>query len=311
MKIIGPDELLFGVDDIGESRSFLLDFGLTEVEGNAFEAKDGTCFVLGDVNDASLPKPLVSGNKLRRTVYGVEGAETLDQIAAELGKDRDVTRDEDGRVYSEDDLGFALAFQVTRRRSLSIEPELVNTPGVQQGRPLNKRGINLDAETLPLSLSHVVYFVPDIAKMENFYRERLNFKLVDRFPGMGPFLTPESSTDHHTMFLIQTPEYMKGVEHAAFHMQGPTALMLAGNKMREKGYETHWGPGRHKFGSNWFWYFKSPLGCAIEYDADMDRQDENWLPQELPPGAENAQAFLLKAIDKWAPGGPPEASEGK
>ena len=113
----------------------------------------------------------------------------------------------------------------------------------------------------------------------------------------------------HAMFLIQTPEYMKGIEHAAFHMQGPTSLMLAGNKLRNKGYEPFWGPGRHRFGSNWFWYFKSPRGCAVEYDADMDRLDEAWLPRELPASAEVAQAFLLQAIDKWAPGGPPPEAE--
>ena len=62
------------------------------------------------------------------------------------------------------------------------------------------------------------------------------------------------------LFMIQTPEYMQGLEHLAFHMQGPTELMLAGSRMVKKGYESFWGPGRHKFGSNWFWYFNSPLG---------------------------------------------------
>ncbi len=259
--------------------------------------------------DADLPPPLPSGNKLRRTVYGVEDAASLEEIAAEMGKDRDVSRGGNGSVDVVDDLGFALRFQITRRRPFEVEPEVINTPGVAEGRKVNKTGVDLEADTLPLTLSHVVYFVPDLPVMEAFYVDRLKFRVVDRFKGMGPFLTPQASTDHHTLFLIQTPEYMKGIEHAAFHMQGPTALMLAGNKMRNKGYETFWGPGRHKFGSNWFWYFKSPLGCAVEYDADMDRLDEHWLPRELPAAAENAQAFLLQAIDKWAPGGPPQ--EGK
>ena len=309
MRIIGPDELHFGVDDMEACRGFLKDFGLTESEPGVFEAKVGTCFVIKDMADADLPPALPTGNKLRRTVYGVEDAASLDEIAAELSRDREVTRGENGSVEAVDDLGFALRFQITRRHAFEVEPELVNTPGVAAGRPANKHGINLEAETLPLTLSHVVYFVPDIPKMEAFYVERLKFRVVDRFKGMGPFLTPLASTDHHTLFLIQTPEYMKGIEHAAFHMQGPTSLMLAGNKMRNKGYETFWGPGRHQFGSNWFWYFKSPMGCAVEYDADMDRLDEAWLPRELPASAEVAQAFLLQAIDKWAPGGPPPEAE--
>ena len=43
------------------------------------------------------------------------------------------------------------------------------------------------------------------------------------------------------------------------------------------GYQSFWGPGRHKFGSNWFWYFNSPLGCHVEYDADMDHTTTNGL----------------------------------
>ena len=70
----------------------------------------------------------------------------------------------------------------------------------------------------------------------------------------------------------------------------------------EKGYQSFWGPGRHQLGSNWFWYFNSPLGCHIEYDADMDRHDDSWKPREALPGADNSQYFLLSWREKWAPG---------
>ena len=30
--------------------------------------------------------------------------------------------------------------------------------------------------------------------------------------------------------------------------------MLAGTRFIKAGYQSFWGPGRHKFGSNWFWY---------------------------------------------------------
>lgn len=35
------------------------------------------------------------------------------------------------------------------------------------------------------------------------------------------------------------------------------------------GYQSFRGTGRHNFGSNWFWYFNSPLGYRFEYDADI------------------------------------------
>lgn len=310
MRIIGPEELHFGTDNPEDSKQFLNDFGLKEVGNGKFEAVDGSCVVVKQSANSSLPKELSSGHALRETVWGVEDEASLDEIEAELSKDREVVRGPDGALRSRDDLDFAIGFQVSRRRELKDEPELINAPGVKDGRALNKIGADDNAEALPLTLSHVVYFVPDLKKMEDFYIERLQFKVVDRFLGMGPFLSPKASTDHHALFLIQSPEYMQGLEHCAFHMQGPSALMAAGHRMREKGYDTFWGPGKHKFGSNWFWYFKSPFGSAFEYDADMDRMGDDWQARELPAHQDNAQQFLLKAIDKWAPGGPPAGEDG-
>ena len=41
-------------------------------------------------------------------------------------------------------------------------------------------------------------------------------------------------------------------------------LVRSGARFAAKGYQSFWGPGRHKFGSNWFWYFNCPLGCHVE-----------------------------------------------
>jgi len=73
-------------------------------------------------------------------------------------------------------------------------------------------------------------------------------------------MRPRGNDDHHSLFMIETPPFMQGLEHFAFHVEGPTALMQSGNRLQEKGYETFWGPGRHKMGSNWFWYFQVAAG---------------------------------------------------
>lgn len=305
MKIVGPDALVFGVEDLQTCRSFLLDYGLADAGDDVFEALDGTCVILRDAADPALPAPLPTGSKLRKTIWGVADQDTLDAIEAELSRDREVVRAADGSLSTIDDLGFAISFALTRRRAFDLEPETINTPGNPPARPHNVIGSNEEADVRPATLSHVVFFVPDAEKMERFYVDRLNFAVSDRFLNMGPFLRPRGSDDHHCMFMIQTPDFMQGLEHFAFHMQGPTAVMLAGGRMHKKGYETFWGPGRHKMGSNWFWYFKSPLGAAIEYDADMDKMDDEWVARELPQSPEHAQIFLLKHIEKWAPGGPP------
>lgn len=301
MNILGPDYLVFGVDDLPGCRQFLRDYGLSEMPGDFFQALDGTGVLLRERNDPSLPAALSSGSQLRETVYGVADAATLDAIAKELLKDREVHVDSDGVLHSRDDMGFALGFRVTQRQPVALAAEKVNAPGDNQTRPLNHTGASATMPAAPRSLSHVVYFVPDAGRAEAFY-QRLGFVCTDRFTHVGPFLRPSGTQDHHTLFLIQAPPFMTGIEHFTFHMGGPTELMMAGSRFVEKGYQSFWGPGRHQLGSNWFWYFNSPLGCHIEYDADMDRHDDSWKPREALPGADNSQYFLLSWREKWAPG---------
>jgi len=303
MKIIGPDALVFGVDDVAGCTQYLTDYGLSPVGEGRFEALDGTAIVVKAKDDASLPKPLETVTMLRETVYGVADTATLDAIENELRRDREVTRS-NGVLRCVDDMGFALAFQLTVRKPLELPAETVNAPGAPAQRSLNALGVSEDMPARPRTLSHVVYFVPDAARAEAFYT-RLGFVRTDMFTDCGPFLRPAGTADHHTLFLIQTPPFMKGVEHFTFHLGGPTEVMLAGSRFVQKGYESFWGPGRHKFGSNWFWYFNSPLGCHVEYDADMDLHDASWQAREVPMGADASQAFLFQYREKWAPGGPP------
>ncbi|BFM09203.1 VOC family protein [Halioxenophilus aromaticivorans] len=305
MNIIGPDTLVFGVEDTSACEQFLLDYGLSAVGGGRFEAMDGTGVQVCSADDQSLPAALPTGSMLRKTIYGVADQATLDALKVELGRDREVTVLDDGSLQVADDLGFVLGFQVTIRKTISASMEKINAPGTSVQRSINEIGVVNGAQPKPRSLSHAVYFVPDAEKAEAFFRDRLGFVTTDRFTKVGPFMRPAGSTDHHTVFFIQTPPHMQGCEHFTFHMGGPTEVMQAGSNLESKGYESFWGPGRHIFGSNWFWYFKSPFGCNMEYDADMDLHDDTWQAREAMPGADNSQAFLLQYREKWAPMGPP------
>lgn len=305
MRIIGPDELVFGVDNIEDCAAFLADYGLTDAGNGRFEALDKTALTVRATDDPSLPAALGTGSLLRLTIWGVEDQATLDAIEAELSTDRAVTKDNSGTLYTRDDAGFEIAFRITQRIPLDLPAELINSPGAKPGRAPNEVAANQDAEAKPRTLSHIVYFVPDMDVMANFYINRLGFVITDKFTNTGPFLRPQANNDHHVLFMIQTPSHMKGLEHLAFHMKGPTDLMLAGSRMVEKGYTSFWGPGRHKFGSNWFWYFNSPLGTHMEYDADMDHHDGDWVNRETQLTKDAAQLFLFENVGKWAPGGPP------
>ncbi len=305
MNIIGPDLLIFGVDNLDDCKQFVTDYGLEEKDGNRFESLDGTGIQIVSKDDPSLPPPLHTGSALRKTIYGVADQAALDAIESELSKDREVKKLDDGSLEAQDDLGFVLGFQVTVRKSLSLDVETINAPGAPSQRAVNAIGVVDGATPKPRSLSHIVYFVPDFAKAEAFYTERLGFVTTDRFQNVGPFMRPAGTEDHHTLFFIQTPPHMQGIEHFTFHMGGPTEVMQAGTNMVNKGYQSFWGPGRHLFGSNWFWYFKSPFGCNMEFDADMDLHDDSWVAREAPSGADTSQAFLLDYREKWAPMGGP------
>lgn len=305
MNIIGLDGLVFGADDVAACTQYLTDYGLQPVGDGRFEALDGTAITIAASDASHLPPALGTGSMLRKTIYGVADQAALDAIAAELRTDREVNQLADGSIEAMDDMGFMLGFQVTVRRPLDLRAEAVNAPGASVRRPFNIPAVDEQAEARPRTLSHVVYFVPDAAKAEAFYVERLGFRCTDRLLGAGPFLKPAGIDDHHTLFLIQTPPFMKGCEHFTFHMGGPTEVMLAGTRFVNKGYQSFWGPGRHKMGSNWFWYFNSPLGCHVEYDADMDLHDDQWVARQAPMSADASQLFLFQSRDKWAPGGPP------
>ena len=305
MNIVGLDFLVFGVNDVDACARYFTDYGLAAAGDGRFEALDGTAVVIRQQDDASLPEALETGSMLRKTVYGVADQETLDAIKAELGSDRDVKTLDDGSIETTDDLGFALGFQITTRKTISLPGETVNSPGAAIQRPANVIAADPNAAPKPRSLSHVVYFVPDAQKFESFYAERLGFVTTDRFTNVGPFMRPADTQEHHTLFCIQTPPFMQGCEHFTFHMGGPTELMQAGKRFADKGYETFWGPGRHIFGSNWFWYFNSPVGCHVEYDADMDLHDDDWVAREANMGADTSQIFRFALEENWAPSGPP------
>lgn len=192
MNIVGPDALIFGVDDVEACKQFLLDYGLDDAGDGRFEALDGTAVIIADKEDSSLPPALETGSMLRKTVYGVADQATLDAIAEELGKDREVKKLDDGSLEAMDDLGFVLGFQVTIRKKLSLPAGKTNVPGSPDQRPINDVAVSKEAQPKPVSLSHVVYFVPDYATAEAFYAQRLGFVTTDRFTGVGPFIDRKS-----------------------------------------------------------------------------------------------------------------------
>lgn len=305
MHIIGPDFLVFGVDDLQACRQMSLDYGLVESEfdpvtGGIFTAMDGTGIIIRKSDDPSLPPAVAPAPNARQTIYGVDNQATLDAISAELSKDREVSFT-NGLLCSVDDDGYHIAFQITIRKEIDMSHYGINVPGKAPGRAMNQIAAIEDEDIKALSLSHVVFFTSDKVRAEEFYAKRLGFITVDIFSNLGPFMRPAGTNEHHTLFLIQSPN--KGLQHFTFHFAGANELCKVGFELVKKGYTSFWGPGRHVLGSNFFWYFNSPFGALMELDADMDLHDSNWTPRTMHADQDSSQTFLLQYTEKWTPRG--------
>jgi catechol 2,3-dioxygenase-like lactoylglutathione lyase family enzyme len=309
MNIIGPDTLVFGVDDVVAAGRFAQDYGLLPsrdaTRPGVFEALDGTSITIRHSDDPDLPPPIAPAPNIREVIYGCVDQAGVDAVRVELEKDRAVRQDADGTIHAVDDDGYPIAFRVTTRRPISAQTIGVNTPGAAPGRPVNVVAADPAADPRVCTLSHVVLFSTDIAKAERFYVERLQFRTTDVFQGVGPFLRPKANPEHHVLFLIGASRV--GLEHFAFHVAGASELLQHGYAFQAKGYKSAWGPGRHILGSNYFWYFNSPFGGKIEFDADMDTHDDAWEPRVIPVGPESAQIYTFEPAAKYLPG-PPQRS---
>jgi catechol 2,3-dioxygenase-like lactoylglutathione lyase family enzyme len=304
MNILGPDMLIFGVDDVDACARCATDYGLTKVEGGThgatFEAMDGTGMLFRKSGDASLAPAVAASPNIRETLYGVADKATLDAVGAELSRDRDVTP-VGSILRSTDDDGYPISFQVTTRRPIRAAHVGINVPGQPPGRAMNEIAALDDDRPRARSLSHIVLFTRDKVKSEKFFAERLGFRTTDLFTNLGPFMRPAGTHEHHTLFMIEAP--VIGLQHFTYHFAGIHELLKAGWEFERLGYKSFWGPGRHLLGSNFFWYFLSPFGGLIEFDADMDQHDDSWKPRHVPASEFTSQVFLFKSTDRWSPGG--------
>jgi catechol 2,3-dioxygenase-like lactoylglutathione lyase family enzyme len=283
MGIVGVDSAVFGVEDVEAAQRFCRDYGFLELEhganGAAFEALDGTNVLLRRADDTSLPTAPVKGSTGRETIWGVSDKAALEQIGAELSKDRQVRRDAAGVLHTMDDEGLALAFQVTKRHAYKAEAKPFNVAGLPPQRPMNSR-VDYTTRSHPRSLGHIVFWSADPDKSMKFYTDRLGFKITDHVRKGGVFARAPGSHDHHNLFFILRPQATTSFQHLECHFGDFQEIVVNGGYISRQGWTTDRGPGRHVLGSNYYWYFRTPLGGQMELSADIDQIDDNWVPGE-------------------------------
>lgn len=126
-------------------------------------------------------------------------------------------------------------------------------------------------------LGHAVLEVKDFRVSEEWYKSRFGFVTSDEIelsPGLaiGAFLRcdrGETPTDHHTLFLLQSPGAPR-FNHAAFEVANLDDLMEGHDLLLKNGRMPAWGVGRHILGSQVFDYWKDPWGHELEHWTDGD-----------------------------------------
>jgi hypothetical protein len=266
VKITRIESILYGVEDLDVGVRFYADWGLDCVERGAhgadFTLPSGQMIFIRRADDPVLPPPVEQGSSAREITWGVEDGNSLQAISGELSRDRTVTQDADGGIHSYDPNGCAIAFRVAK-------PE----PAAAQLARLNQVG----PPVTPRRIAHVVYTVTKAQgrPTSDFYVERLQFRISDRVLDNGDFLRASGSLDHHNLFIQHRVDKLT-FNHAAFELDDFDQVKLAGQYMRDRGWETAIEPGTHYVSSQQYWYFKNPCGGDAEYFASEMVVDDTW-----------------------------------
>lgn len=264
MKINGIESILYGVEDVEAGIRFYTDWGLDCVErgrhGADFTMPSGQMILIRHIDDPALPPPVEPGSSAREITWGVEDNVSLQEISAELSRDRSVMQDAEGGIHAFDPNHCAIAFRIT------------------QSQPAKSARINGNGPPVtPKRIAHVVYTVtkPQGRPTSDFYVERLQFRISDRVLDNGDFLRASGSRDHHNLFIQHRVDKLT-FNHAAFVLDDFDQVKLAGRYVRDKGWKTAIEPGTHHVSSQQYWYFKNPCGGEAEYFATQVELDDSW-----------------------------------
>ncbi len=280
MALLGIESLIYGVDDLEASLKFYDDFGLERAEqdggGAVYRLPEGSSLLIRAKDDPRLPPPFLAGQGPREIIWGVDSAETLEQVAAELGRDRSVHRDADGTVHTLDDAGIRIGFRPFARRDLGVDAA---PPENNLSQPVRmNRHRKWYERARPRLINHVVFGVPDVDRGVGFYVDRLGFRITDIMRGFGMFMRCDGRHDHHNLFFFRGNGRLF-FSHVSFGVETIDELMVGAMQMQRQGWTSPVGLGRHRISSLVFYYMNSPAGGQTEYSADSDYLDDDWTPR--------------------------------
>jgi catechol 2,3-dioxygenase-like lactoylglutathione lyase family enzyme len=285
MTILGIETAIFGVEDLAQSTQYLTEFGLPLQSKSAtethFRMEEGSNVILRNIDDPSLPRAIFQGSGARETIWGVDSAEELERLVDGLTTDRDVRRDADGSAHFYSDCGMALGLRAFNRKRFTTAADPLN--GAASVARLNQHR-KWYQRAIPKAINHIVFSVVDYQASFGFFRDRLGFRMSDHSRGLGIFARCDGRNEHHNIFFQKAdffaPDAKPKFEHLCFAVEDIDEMMVGANHMERLGWKSVLGVGRHRIASALFYYIPSPLGGEMEYGADTDYIDDNWIPRE-------------------------------
>ncbi len=288
MTILRIESVIYGVDDLLTGARFFNDVGIEKVSTDEhlvrFRTPANQFLELRRLDDPALPRAVYAGPGVRKIIWGVDNERGLEEIRRELVKDREVTRDASGTLHAHDMTGYGIGFKVAEPGALDDGVRDFNTPS--RMNRINRR-LGTYGRARPLQMIHIAMDIPDKDHQaaNDFYTERLKFKVTDDVLPVGKFMQCEGNMQHHNLLLCHRTNDCS-TNHLAFEVRDFDEVIEGGNFMTEQGWKESRRLGRHTAGSNVFRFFHSPCGGRIEIAHDMDRMDRNWKTQvweKAPP----------------------------
>jgi len=284
----GIDGISFGIEDMDLAARFYLDWGLQLVSADSnarvYKTMDGTEINLRNWDDPALPQAIEDGSTIREVIWGVQEEKDLNTLCSTLST-KTKLRDVEGRPACTDPNGLTISFRVTQRHNVKVSGTPINSFEAPDARTNRQSTFYERAE--PIDIGHVVFFVSDLGLTQSFYMDNLGFFMSDRYPGSGAFLRCKPEGGHHNLFLLQTPEKRRGLNHVAFTVRDIHEVFGGGLHVDRCGWKTQIGPGRHPISSAYFWYVENPSGGLAEYFADEDYLTQAWKPRDFDRTNEN------------------------
>ena len=282
------DSLTLGVPDMAATTRFYTDFGLTPTSPGTFATVEG---------GEQLRLVESPYRRLVNATFATDDEDDLlraERSLAAIGVVAAVLGDRLSAVEPATQVQVDLAVRPRLVQRAFPAPE-VNAPGRFDRINARAAGVIAEERVRPRRLGHFVLGSTDFETTRRFFTDGLGFKVSDLVRDKGVFL--RCSVDHHNILVQSAP--VPFLHHTSWQVEDVDTIGRGAMDMLEGHPERHvWGLGRHYAGSNFFWYFRDPVGNFTEYHSDMDciPEDALWTPEVLE-GA--------RGLYRWGPPPPP------